>query len=345
MLREYYDWWVGQMLAFAPDRLRRSLIDAPQALLVEPDPASGGQVMLTLSTRRHDQTGRLGRFPLDAEALAPTLDGFDPNGPVWLVLPSDLLLEKRLTLPSAAQRDLDRVLGFELDRETPFSADEAWWDHAIEERDRQQGTITVRLSLVPRAAIAPLIAGLQAAGITPSGLEVAAADGTMRQITIDATRHSGAAWHERSVRLAAIACAALLVLAIAMPFARQVWTKMDLDAQMAALKPKVDEAEKLRRQLDGAGGSDVLSADRARLGDPMRVLSAATTLLPNDTYLTDFTMSQRRLTLNGQSVGPAKLIGAFAADPTFKDPAFAAPSTHIEGAKTETFSISAEARP
>jgi hypothetical protein len=49
--------------------------------------------------------------------------------------------------------------------------------------------------------------------------------------------------------------------------------------------------------------------------------------------------------MNGQSAGAAKLISALSVDPTFKDPAFAAPVTRLEGGKIDIFSISAEARP
>jgi general secretion pathway protein L len=343
MLREYYDWWAGQMLTFVPERLAQALIEDPQVLLVEPERGAALDTV-RLSLRRRGETGYLGRFPLEPGLDRQLGAEHAAAGPVWLVLPGDILLEKRLTLPLGASRDLERVLAFEMDRETPFAADEAWWSFAIEQRDRQAGTIAVRLSLIPKAAVRTVLERLSQAGLAPSGIEIAAADGTGRQISMGRLRLPGDRWYARTMPLAA-ACLVLLVLALVVPFARQSWTMSKLATRMAAIKPEVEEAGKLRKQLDEAGGSDVLAAEHARLGDPLAVLGSATTLLPNDTWLTDFSMAQRRLTMNGQSVGPAKLIGAFAADPTFKDPAFAAPSTHIEGAKTETFSISAEARP
>jgi general secretion pathway protein L len=118
-----------------------------------------------------------------------------------------------------------------------------------------------------------------------------------------------------------------------------------LDSRAAALQPTVEQAEQLRRQLVGSAGAEIVQDQRAKLGDPLAVLAAATRLLPDDTYLTDFTMQRRNVNLMGQSVGAAKLIGALAASPTFRNPAFAAPVTRIEGARTEGFSISAEAAP
>jgi general secretion pathway protein L len=343
VLREFFDWWIGQLAGLVPERIRRSLSETEEGLLVEPELAARGGPLVRLARYGSAGTGELGRFPLDAAALGSAAAAMTP-GPVRLRLPADLLLEKELSLPLAAQRELDRVVAYELDRETPFSAEEAWWDYTVVQRDRQHARLTLRLSLVPKSAIERLLAVLAEARIAPTMLDLALDGGETRSIAIGAPHGGAGAWGGRSVPVAASACLLLLIAAIVLPFARQSWEIAAVQSRISALKANVDEAEKLRRELQQAGGSEVVQTERARVGDPLAVLSAATTLLPDDTHLTDFTMSQRKVTLNGQSVGPARLIGAFAADPTFKDPAFAAPSTHIEGQHTDTFSIGAEAR-
>jgi general secretion pathway protein L len=67
--------------------------------------------------------------------------------------------------------------------------------------------------------------------------------------------------------------------------------------------------------------------------------------LPDDTHLTDLSLKNRRLSLIGQSAAAARLLGALAADPSFKDPAFAAPITKLEANRQEIFSITTEVRP
>ena len=39
------------------------------------------------------------------------------------------MLAKTVTLPLAAERELEQVLAFEMDRETPFKAEELYWIH------------------------------------------------------------------------------------------------------------------------------------------------------------------------------------------------------------------------
>ncbi|HLY56042.1 MAG TPA: PilN domain-containing protein [Stellaceae bacterium] len=344
MLRDLVEWWADQMLAFVPERLRLAMVESQDGLLVEPETESGGGLAVRLSRLHHREIADLGRYSVESPALGDAA-ARARAGTIRLRLPYELLLEKRLTLPLAAASELDRVLAYEMDRETPFTADEAWWSYALEQRDRQHGRIEVRLSLVPKAATEALLAALHRAGLRPTVIEIAVDGQERRQIPIGAPERRGGGIRARLVPVAAGVCLVLLAIAIGMPFLRQSWEMAATSARMDALKKSVDEAEGLRRQLASSAGADVLTNERSRLGDPMAVLAAATQILPDDTRLTDFTMEQRKVTMNGQSVAAAKLIGALAADPLFKDPAFAAPSTHMPGARTETFSISTEARP
>jgi len=75
------------------------------------------------------------------------------------------------------------------------------------------------------------------------------------------------------------------------------------------------------------------------------VMAAATRVLPDDTYLTEMQLQQRKLTMSGRSAAAAKLIGAMAADNEFHNPTFAAPVTRIEALKQEIFTIVTEVAP
>jgi general secretion pathway protein L len=350
MIRDFFRWWAQNMLDLLPDRFWRTDAVWADAILIHSEGALDEvPPTVDLVLRKGGQTSPIGRFMLDtygkklAQRAATAVGG---PMQIWLRLPPGLLLEKHLTLPLAAERELASVLAFEMDRETPFSADEVYWDSTVEHRDRAQGRLTLRLSLVPRAPVLPLVTALADAGLAPTMLNVGLPNGTHRQIGLAGAKALSGTLSARAVPLAAAACAALAVLVIVLPFVRQSVALGAAEARIASLKPAVEEAEGLRRRIEGNGaGSDVVAAERARLGDPLKVIAAATQILPDDTHLTDFTMRQRKLSLVGQSAGAAKLIGALAQDRTFQDPAFSAPVTRMEGGKTDVFSISAEARP
>lgn len=338
---DFFTWWGDQLRALLPTGLAGATPLDHDAILITLGDAPD---LIEVVLRKRGQTSRLGRFTLDPAGIrtlkqACALPG-RPNATI-LRLAAESLLEKQLTLPLAAERELDRVLGFEMDRETPFAIDEVYWDATVLERDRRQGRLKVLLSLVPRAPLDALIRHLAAADLAPTMLAPVLADGSVRPIQLDHSRPRGSG---RAVPLLAAATAVLALVAIALPFMKQALAFRAIDATVATLQPTVDEASRLRRQITGGGG-EAIAAERAKLPNALKVLAATTQALPDDTHLTDLSLKNHRLSLIGQSAAAARLLGALAADPTFKDPAFAAPVTKLEANRQEIFSIVTEVAP
>jgi general secretion pathway protein L len=233
-----------------------------------------------------------------------------------------------------------------MDRETPFTAEELYWNHRVIGADRQNGRLSVRLSLVPKANLDPLLTDLAAVGIRPTRLEIAdgADKGTYLPINGD-----GAHKYRASHRLlwpAAVCCAALAIAVVVTPFIRQELTLATLNSQITATQAAAAEADTLRQQIDRLSGSaGFIETERDKAGPPLVVLAATTRILPDDTYLTEMELRQRKLTLSGRSAGAARLIGALAADTEFRNPGFSAPVTRLEALRAELFTINAEVRP
>jgi general secretion pathway protein L len=91
-----------------------------------------------------------------------------------------------------------------------------------------------------------------------------------------------------------------------------------------------------------ASGADVFAAETARVGNALQAMAAVTQALPDDTYLTQLTLHERRLMLTGRSAEAARLISALSSGPSLHDPAFAAPVTRTGGDHGDEFTIRAE---
>ncbi len=119
-----------------------------------------------------------------------------------------------------------------------------------------------------------------------------------------------------------------------------------LGREIAAGRGAAAEAERLRREIDRlAGAGDVIGNERTAAGDPLATLAALTSLLPDDTYLTELQQLKHTVTFGGRSGAASRLIGAIAASSQLHNPAFTAPVTRIEGTHSEVFTISAEVGP
>ena len=145
--------------------------------------------------------------------------------------------------------------------------------------------------------------------------------------------------------VAGAACAALALAAIALPFWLQSTSSDAVEARIASLKPRVAQAEALRKQMAAATeGSDAIGGERARVGDTLHAIATLTDILGNDTHLMGLTMQKRQVTLEGKSAAAAKLLTTLSSDPTVRNLAFAAPVTRAENG-ADLFSIKAEIAP
>ena len=345
MMRELFAWWFGQLAELLPQGLRRTALTAVDALVVKPiGPLGRGIEAVAIGLRRNGRETPLGRFGLGAKDLAEIPRATSRT--TVLRLGEQDVLRKTLTLPLAAERELDQVLGFEMDRETPFKAEEIYWSHKLEGVDRQNGRLSVRLVLLPKANLAPLLTALGQFGIRPRRAEIA--DGPDAGAYLPLEGDGGHAHHSsnRLMWSAAVCCTLLGLAAIVTPFARQQLALGSLEQQMAMGRIAAAEADSLRQEADRlAGSADFVESERDKAGRPLVILAAATRVLPDDTYLTEVELQKRKVTLTGRSAAAARLIGPLAADGTFRNPGFTAPVTRVEALHTELFTINAEVAP
>ena len=345
---EFLDWWWQRLCDLVPPRWRgRDLAQAGLFVTLDSLPAAM-PASVHLSLRRKGRNNELGRFVLDEAGTRAALRvaTAQSTGSVVLVLPGMALLEREAILPLAAERDPGRVLRYEMDRITPFAAEEVFCTWTIERRDRARGQLYLRLSLTPKAPLQGLFAALSRIGLAPTALEGRVPGGQNRRIALSRTPSRSERWRRRAWAAGAAGCAGLAVAAGVQPFVQQSLSRNDIEARIAALRPRVEQAEAIRQRIAAAeAGGDVLAAERARVGDALQAIAVVTRLLPDDTYLTDFALRQRQLTLSGQSAAAAKLIAALSAEAMIRNAAFVAPITRAGSSHADLFSIRAELVP
>jgi general secretion pathway protein L len=336
-------WWTQQMLDLIPEEIRARAVTWSDAVVVEWHPP--GHALVT--QRRNRRERQIGKFSLEGGLQAARRLLVGPRREnIVLRLPSDLLLERQIVLPLAVERELSQVVAYEMDRLTPFAPEEVFWAASVESRNKSAGRLTVRLSVVTKAAVRPVLHALDAIGVRPAAIEIPLGEMPVRRISL-----RKAAWRaKRRRRLAlgtvASVCGVLALAAVVGPFVAQSIALGAVQQQIDTLQPRVDEIQALRRRLAAtAADTDAVAAERARVGNVLQGLAALTSILPDDTYLTALRLRQRKLTLDGQSQAAAKLIAALASDPLIRNPAFVAPVTRAEASKGDLFSIRAELAP
>lgn len=349
MIRDFLLWWWRQIFSLLPQRFITNHVLVSDLAIISPFGEDFARPLgIDILRRSGDATMPIGRFSLDDDGLARARQEMAGlSGQSILALPPGLVLSKTLHLPDQVERDLDQVLRYQMDEETPFTPDEVFWIWTVVARDRVAKRIEVRLDLVPKKAIAPLADYLAGQGIAIRALSAAGPDGgTLILPVLDPDlREPSPVWLRPRLfwGLSAGLAAALLVC----PFLLQSLAFARVEARIAASQDAAGRASAAEARLDGTadGGGDVM-AERARLADPLSLLAALTAVLPEDTYLTDLSLKGWHLSMVGQSAGATRLIGILAADGRFSDPSFNAPVTRLgNGADApEGFSIAADVR-
>ncbi len=334
-LRDFLSWWVQQLASLAPAAWRAPADREPDAMLLRT--GHSAELPLEVASRERGQVATLAVGLTSAAAVASLVGA--RGRPVCLRLPDGGVLERGASLPLLAERDAAQALSYEIDRLTPFTADEVFWSWTVASRDRAQGRLRLRLAMVPRAGWAPLIEALGRAGVAPGWIEGRDGAGMLHRIPLGARRAPG----PRLTMVLGGVCAVLAVIALLLPLVLQSVALDRVEARIAALRPAVGRVEAVRREIAaGSTGSEVILAESARLGSPLQALATITDILPDDTYLSDFAMHQRKLTLNGQSAAATRLIGLLSSDPSLRDPSFVAPVTRNESGGADLFSIRTE---
>jgi general secretion pathway protein L len=326
--REFLAWYGAMLGSLLPRKLRERLQGGAGGLVVIADPtAPPMDARLALRARGGlRDIGTIGVLPANLASLAR-------RGVTVDLSASPLILT--VTLPLAVERSLPEAVAFEIDRLTPFDADEILLHTEILHRNRAAGTIRLRLAILPRRLLAPLLGALNAAGLTLTRIE-ATSEGRMIRFPLA----PGAARAPRGEAWLAGLCAVLAVACLAIPLVRQQIVLSSLAAREAALAPRLHEAEALRQRLDAAqSGAATLNAAQARAGNLLAALAAITRAIPDRSFLTDLSIRQRIAILDGESPDAAALVAKLSANPAFADPGFAAPVTRAMNEKADIFSI------
>ncbi len=329
------------MRALLPQALLPNASQSDALLVAMAGMSDAPQIRLSLRRRRRETP--LGSFRLDEAGRRAAMAAIrQRSGRVILRPDPAAVLERKVMLPLAAEHDVTQVLRYEMDRLTPFAAEQVFWSAIVERRDRAAGRLEIRLSLLPKSLVQPALATIAALGLKVSAIVTASHSGAPRLIDLVPPSSQ----RRRTLAFAWAACGVLAVIALATPFVTQSLARRTVEARIADLQPRIAQAEALRRRLAaGSAGNDVIATEHAGIGDALQVLATVTELLPDDTVLADLSLRQSKLSISGRSRAAPVLIPAMAGDPALHNPSFAAPVTRTPDGNADTFVIRAELGP
>ena len=341
LIGSFFSWWFGELAALIPPPLRRVFRTGGERRLLS---LAGGTAQLyRLRGRRAQLLGESG----DLESLAANRNGRALD--VVLALPRDQVVTRKAELPLAAQENLREVLGFEMDRLTPFNPAEVYFDFTITGRDTKRGRLGLTVFLAPKQAVDGLIDQAEGRGFTVKAVDIAGKEegevlgfdllptAPMRRSSLVGRTVAGAF---------TVAAVMLLLLAIEIPLQRKVDYADAVSQRVVAERDRVAALRKLEEEIAGLqsqGGS--LEDLKHRDGLTLALLDKVTRLLPDDAWLVQLSLAGNRLELTGFSPASSTLLTSFEQSPLFTETVFRAPVTQDPRVGRERFSLSMKVVP
>ncbi|MGH6891710.1 MAG: PilN domain-containing protein [Dongiaceae bacterium] len=346
-IARFFDWWFGELAACVPDRLRR-LFRRESAVL---ELASGdGDLGLALrqdGRRRHLGVIRRGTATEPRRELARLLRGVSlQDVDIVMNLPADRVLERRVSLPLAAAENLREVLAFEMDRHTPFKADEVAFDYRIIGTDAEAKRINVDLAVAPRALLEQAARVAASLGLAMDRIGIAGTDSQAGRsynfLPNGGTTGRSMAQRRLSIALAVLA-AILAAIAVYLPLYIKQTNLAEHEARLAEARAAALDADRLKTRLAASLEHNRFLIDR-RLSMPAAtaLLAEVTRLLPDDTWLVQMRWQGDKLVLAGFSPSAAALIAGLEDSPILADVRFGSPVTVDPRVGRERFNISAD---
>jgi general secretion pathway protein L len=343
-LEGFLAWWVAELRGLVPSRLRQHERRQRQRLVLTLRGAG-----VALSEGAGDREERLGEAALDApaevDALCATLRRVrHRRRGVTLRLGPEQGLRKMLELPLAARDDLGQLLRFEMDRLSPFRADEVQFAHRVLASDPASRRMTVELQMAPRTVIEHALGVAERFQVVPEAVELADA-GVDPAGALNLMPHEsgGASQASRLNRALVVLALLLAAAAVAIPLRQQRSTAEDLERQVAAARTTAEQSLALREQLDELHTSARFLIDQ-KTTTPLvaEVLAELTRLVPDQAHVVQLTLRGRELQLHGFARTASELIGLLDQSALFHAPQFRSPVTQDPRQEAERFHISVE---
>ena len=341
----YWRWWLGELRDLMPESWRARLQHALRRVTVEV-----GEKDVRIGIEENSEVRRLETFSLDQDAdlqkqqLRELLaDNELLEAPRVLYLDGAGVLRKEVRLPIAAETNLQQVLRFEMDRQTPFKADDVYFDWNVLGHDKEEGQVRIDLAVVPRSEIDTTTEMLTARGLGVSSVDVMDGDQPLGLNLLPPDRRVKVVNQKvRFNQIMSIVLVALIAVFMGVSLYLRSHQVAEYQAAIEEVRTEALRVQRIRDQISDTMESAGFLAER-RSTTPMAVdvLADVTSTLPDDTYLDRLVVGQDTVQMQGKSQNAQQLIGLVNASPLLDEAGFRG-STRVD-ARTglEIFEINA----
>lgn len=318
-------WWGGELSALLPVRWRQAFAGGERWYVLE---RGDGLWQLRRAGESLSIADAYDTDTVDHRAalLVRALGECDPaDRRIALLMPAAQVLRRRLVLPVAARDNLRQVVGYDIDRQTPFRAEDIHFGVRELGEGGPEGRFVAELAATPRASLDPLLDELVALRVAPDRVDVPLGYGLAGVDLLPPARAPRRVDRRRRLNLALMAAIVLLLLSAMAAWLHNRNVALEtMRADVDAMQSDAQRVKALRQRLmDSVGASGFLVRRKSESPSILPVLDELTHRLPDDTWLERFTLNATgQIGFQGQSPQAARLIDALKGARSIGEPSF-----------------------
>jgi general secretion pathway protein L len=286
LLSDGLRWWGSELAEMTPAALRRSL---------------GGRPPWIAEAQSLSGPVRLSRRGVAAETLSLESGPVETRRLVELRAPAAALLVQELDLPPLSAADRRRLLELNMDRYTPFTAAQVYFDAVVVGVSENEGRQRIRLGVLEKSRARTVLDLAESLGLTVKRFGAAAADGEAHPFdfmpAVRQDRGEGARLSLRGWLWAG--CAALALANVLVAVASDMRDVARLQEMVDAQRPMVERVSRVRTAVEGERRRRLDLLTRRSAQEPLRILDAVSRALPPQAWVERLEWNGRNLRLVG----------------------------------------------
>ncbi|HEX3651793.1 MAG TPA: PilN domain-containing protein [Rhizomicrobium sp.] len=316
-----FRWWTDELLGMAPTKWRDRFLKRSSVVAEFTDAGV---------TYRDEQSGQ----------ILPE----KPRRSVKVLMPASQVLLRRIDLPVLPASDLKRMVAIDLDRLTPFKADQVLFDTEVISRDDEHGRQQVMVGVIPRQSAIRTLELSRANNIEPAALGVAAGPGTSSMLDFlpalqDAEGGSAA---RRRATYIWIAAGVLLAFNLFMLTYRDASATNQLREAVESQQSPVTVAMRLRDQVQKEASRRATLLRLQKQSAPLPVLDAMSQALPDGAWAEHYEWNGRTVQVRGFRKDTPDLLAKIEASPLLRNARSLSSDSRAAMATTGSFELAAD---
>ena len=342
VITRFWHWWSAEILYFVPAGLRAAFDKQERLLLVsvrdsdliiEYRHGSAREQLQTISLLDKPETA--------ANAIqANTQAAISDSDVVIVELSAARAARRQVSLPFGTEDRIAEVLGYEMDRLTPFASKDTYFHYHTVNRDMSRRVINIELVIALRQTVDDVLNRLEKNGIKATQLTVAGAVDTRTNLLPSDKRVSAVSTLPRVPAALTALAVILAMVAIAFPLLHQRSELAQLDEEISQLKPAAIAADQIRTQIaETARQSGFFNDKWADTPTKISMLNEIARIVPDDTWLSRVQINGMTVRIQGESDDASSLIGLVEASALLRDARFSSPVTKNPRTSNDRFVI------